>query len=561
MASYNYTNYLEESIQKNWNIRALANYKENAITYGELAKAIYQIHSTYEAIGVKRGDKIALVAKNSVNWCVVYLATVTYGAVIVPLLSDFKPQDIHDLVNHSDSEFAFISEHIYNTIDVKKFTNLKGIFILDTMSLKVDIGGIGPKLQDADKIFISKYKSKLTPKKFSLPKNRSSELMMISYTSGTSGIPKGVMLSHRSISANVWYGRKYMPLKTGDCILSFLPLAHSYGCTFEFLYPLTLGCFVTLLGRVPSPTVVMEAFREIKPRLILSVPLIVEKIYKKQIVPALEDPKVKTLLKIPILNGQVLKKINAKVTDAFGGNFKELAIGGAALNPTVEKFFAKIKLNFTVGYGMTECGPLIAYDSHRSRKVGGTGKSVDTLEVKINSRDPYNLPGEIFVKGDNVMDGYYKNEFLTREAIDSDKWLHTGDLGVIGHDGTIYIKGRTKSMILGPSGQNIYPEEIEAVINNYPLVGESLVVEKEGLLFALVVPDLEHIEINKLDKLTAYNDILNYKDSINNRLAGYLNIAEIKIMEEDFERTPKNSIKRFVYTSPNYQVHRMKHNS
>ncbi|MEI6088886.1 MAG: AMP-binding protein [bacterium] len=559
MASYNYTNYLEESIQKNWNIRALANYKENAISYGELAKAIYQIHATLESIGVKRGDKIALVSKNSVNWCLVYLATVTYGAVIVPLLSDFKPQDIHELVNHCDAEFAFFSENIYNKIDTKEFKNLKGIFILETMSLKDDFGGIDLKLHDADKIFVSKYESKLTPKKFSLPKNKNSELMVISYTSGTSGIPKGVMLSHRSISANVWYGRKYMPLKTADCILSFLPLAHSYGCTFEFLYPLTLGCFVTLLGRVPSPTIIMEAFREIKPRLILSVPLVVEKIYKKQILPALEDPKVKTLLKIPILNGQVLKKINAKVTDAFGGNFKELVSGGAALNPEVEKFFTKIGLNFTVGYGMTECGPLIAYDSHKSRKVGGTGKPVDTLEVKINSRDPYNIPGEILVKGDNVMDGYYKNEFLTQEALDSDKWLHTGDLGVVGHDGTIYIKGRSKSMILGPSGQNIYPEEIEAVINNYPLVGESLVVEKEGKLIALVAPDFEYIENQKLDKITAYDDILNYKTSINNRLAGYLNVAEIKIMEEEFEKTPKNSIKRFVYTSPNYQVHRIKH--
>jgi long-chain acyl-CoA synthetase len=557
MASYNYTNYLEESIQKNWNIRALANYKENAITYGDLAKAIYQIHSTYESIGVKRGDKIALVSKNSLNWCLVYLATITYGAVIVPLLSDFKPQDIHELINHSDAELAFLSENIYNKCDIKEFKNLKGIFILETMCLKDDIAGIGFKLDEADKIFISKYQSKLTPKKFSLPKNKNHELMVISYTSGTSGIPKGVMLSHRAISANVWYGRKNMPLKMGDQILSFLPLAHSYGCTFEFLYPLTMGCFVTLLGRVPSPSVIMEAFKEIKPRLILSVPLVVEKIYKKQIIPALEDPKVKTLLKIPILNGQVLKKINAKVTDAFGANFKELVIGGAALNPEVEKFFIKIGLNFTVGYGMTECAPLVAYAPHKSHKLGGTGKAVDTLEVKINSRDPYTIPGEILVKGDNVMDGYYKNEFLTREAIDSDKWLHTGDLGVMDKSGTIYIKGRSKSMILGSSGQNIYPEEIEAIINNYPLISESLVVEKAGKLVALVAPDYDYMDTANRDKLTAYNEILNYMDSINNRLPAYMNIAEIKIMEEDFEKTPKNSIKRFVYTSPNYEVHRI----
>jgi long-chain acyl-CoA synthetase len=555
MPSYNYTKFLEESINKNWNSLAMANYKQNPITYGQLAEKIYELHSLYEALGIKKGDKIALVAKNAVNWGVVYLATISYGAVIVPLLPDFLPKNMVELINHSDAKLLFVADYIYKKMPVDEFTELEAIFDLTDYHILNDFKEVTPKMEKITEIFDEKYQEKLVGGKFKFPKNKNNQLMIISYTSGSSGAPKGVMLSHGSIGANVWFARKYMPIENGSSILSFLPLAHAYGCAFEFLYPLTIGCFVTYLGQIPSPKIIIKAFDEIKPRLILSVPLVVEKIYKKQIKPKLQDPKVKTALKLPIVGSTVRKKINKELSKAFGGNFAEIIIGGAALNPEVEEFFKKIKFGFTTGYGMTECGPLISYSPYNNRKVGGAGRRVDTVKVKINSHDKYNEPGEIMVKGDNVMMGYYKNEALTKQTITPDGWLKTGDLGVLGKDGTIFIRGRSKSMILGPSGQNIFPEEIEAMFNSYDLVSDSLVVERDGRLVALIEKDKEQIKMGGLDEDAAHNEIYSYLSPVNEALPSYMHIAKIEILEGEFEKTPKNSIRRFLYTTPNHQVH------
>lgn len=551
MASNNLSKYLEMSINKYWNVLALSDYKETPITYGQLADKIYRLHSTFEALNIKKGEKIALIGKNSVNWAVVYLAVTTYGAVIVPLLPDFLPESIVDLTNHSDAEYLFVANDIYSKLNVDKFTNLKAIFNLHDFSVLNGFEDIYNVLEIAPQILKEKYIPKLVPDRFVLPKVKNTDLMVISYTSGTSDLPKGVMLSHGSIGANLAYAKKYMPLTPGAPILSFLPLAHAYGCVFEFLFPIVMGCFITFLGKIPSPKIVLQAFSEIKPKLIVSVPLIIEKIYKKQIRPAVSDPKIKAALKIPILNIPIKNKIRHKVQEAFGGNFVEIAIGGAPLNSEVEDFFHFIGLNFTTGYGMTECGPLISYSSWKNRKVGGAGKKVDALKVRIDSPNKRSEEGEIQVKGEHVMMGYYKNEALTRQTFTADGWLKTGDLGTLGRDGTIFIRGRSKSMILGPSGQNIYPEEIESLLNNLPLISESLVIEKDNRLIALVTEDKDVSELQKIPIDVIRNEIFAYRDLVNTKLPNFMHLAEIEIMEKDFEKTPKNSIKRFLYTRPN----------
>lgn len=555
MPSYNYISYLEKSIKENWNVLALADYRKDPITYGDLGKSILRLHSLFEAIGIKRGDKIALLAKNSVSWAEVFLAAISYGAAIVPLLPDFRPEDAVNLVNHSDTEFLFVSDFLFDKLDSDGFENLKAVFSLERFDILKDFAETKAKVKDAEKIFSEKYADKIHADTFKFEKHKLKELMILSYTSGTSGTPKGVMLSHRSIAANVWYARKYMPLKSGDPVLSFLPLAHMYGCAFEFLYPLTLGCFVTFLGRIPSPSIVLEAFAEVRPRLILTVPLVIEKVYKKKIKPRLQEPKIAKALKIPILKGQVLKKIRQSVSDSFGGNFIEIVIGGAPLNPEVEEFFKMIKLPFSTGYGMTECGPLISYAGWKKRKMYSAGKKVDTLKVKVLSPDPHNIPGEIVLKGDPMMDGYYKNEQLTREVVDEVGMLHTGDLGIIGRDGTIFIKGRKKSMILGASGQNIYPEEIEAAAGSFPLVSESLAVEREGKLVLLAYPDED---ASKQNPEATKEEVIGYLEALNEKLPTYMHVSKIEIMDEPFEVTPKKSIKRFLYTEENYQIHKIK---
>ena len=540
--------YIEQSISQNWNIEALSNYKEPGYSYKDIAIKILKLHILFKESGMKEGDKIALVGRNSANWCITYLATVTFGAVIVPVLPDFKPEDLTNIINHSDSKLLFVDDKIFETLDLVKMAEISGVFSMDDFRM---IAAGKTAVKDAfssmeDKFLKAFPDIKPTDVKFSGISNDA--LAVISYTSGTTGFSKGVMITHNSLAANVRYAQRNMPLKPGDPLVSFLPLAHTYGCAFEFLFPFTYGCHITILTKTPSPQILVQAFKEIKPRLILSVPLVIEKIFKKQLLPVISKPHMKMLLSIPGVNILLHKKIREKLTATFGGKFKEVIIGGAAFNADAEKFFKKIGFRFTVGYGMTECGPLISYASWNTTKLGASGRAVDTLEVTIDSEDPQRIVGEIILRGENVMLGYYKNEKATKEMIDDDGWMHTGDLGLIDKEGNIFIKGRSKSMILGPSGKNIYPEEIESVINNKNYITESLVISEDNKLVALVFPDYEMLKRDNISD-DQFSGILDEtKKEVNNRLPDFMAVSKFRIHPEEFAKTPKRSIKRFLYT-------------
>ncbi|RLD63635.1 MAG: long-chain fatty acid--CoA ligase [Bacteroidetes bacterium] len=546
MIKQNFVEYFENSIKLNWSLPALTNYQGETFTYGQVGLKIKKFHYLLKKNNIKKGDKVALIGKNNTNWAIVYLATVTYGAVIVPLLQDFPKDDIHHIINHSEAKLLFISDQIYQKIDAKEMNNVETIVSLEDYSvLNSKNKDADINLKEADEYF---SKNTLSPANFKLKNIDNKELLGILYTSGTSGFSKGVMLTHNNLAANIHYARHNFKVVQGDRIVSFLPLAHAFGCAFEFLWPFTKGCHITFLGKIPSPQIIIKAFQEIKPKIILSVPLVLEKVYKNKIQPVLKTKKIKFLTKIPILNRIIYKKFLTSLNDSFGGNFREVVLGGAALSKEAEIFFHKIKLHYTIGYGMTECGPLISYSPWNKTKMFSTGRIVDTLELKIDSDDPYNTVGEILVRGENVMVGYYKNEEATAKAIDKDGWLHTGDLGLIDKNECIYIKGRSKSMILGPSGQNIYPEEIEAKINNLPFVNESLVIEKTGKLHALIVPDYDFIEEKGIDSEGLEFEMLHNKNLLNEDLPNYMRIAKFEIRKEEFEKTPKKSIKRFLYT-------------
>ncbi len=540
--------YIEQSIKQNWDIEALSNYREKGYTYKEIAGMILKYHIFFKEAGFVPGDKIALVGRNSANWCVVYLATVTYGAVIVPILPDFKPEDLVNLINHSDSKLLFADDKIYETIDSSKILAITGVISLEEFSMLSSTNDkVKKAYQELNDKFMNIYPEvRKEDVKFSDISNE--ELAVISYTGGTTGFSKGVMIPHRSLAANVRFAQTHMPLKPGDPLVSFLPLAHTYGCAFEFLFPFTFGCHITILSKTPSPQIILQAFKEIKPRLILSVPLVIEKIFKKQVLPVIRKSHMRVILAIPGLNKIIHNKIKSKLTESFGGRFHELVIGGAAFNPEAERFFRKIGFRFTVGYGMTECGPLISYTSWDTTKLGASGKAVDTLEVTIDSDDPKKNIGEIILRGDNVMLGYYKNEKATKEIIDDEGWMHTGDLGLIDKEGNIFIKGRSKVMILGPSGKNIFPEEIEAVINNMEYVAESLVIMEDNRLVGLVYPDYEALKKDNIpdDQLSALLEKI--RKSVNDRVPDYMAVSKFRIQSEEFAKTPKRSIRRFLYT-------------
>jgi len=540
--------YIEQSVTLNWENEALSNYKEKGLSYKEIAGKMLKMHIFFREAGIKEGDKIALVGRNSANWCITYLATVTYGAVIVPILPDFKPDDLSNLINHSDSLLLFADEKIYEIIDPAKIPQIQGVISVDDFSL------ITSKEESLKAIFDSlegKY-NKLYPElrkediKFSDITN--DKLAVISYTGGTTGFSKGVMLSHNSLAANVRYAQANMPLNPGDPLVSFLPLAHTYGCAFEFLFPFTFGCHITILSKTPSPQIIVQAFKEIRPRLILSVPLVIEKIFKKQLLPVITKPHMKLLLAIPGVNRILHRKINQKLTDTFGGRFKEIVIGGAAFNPEAERFFRKIGFRFTVGYGMTECGPLISYSSWDKTSLGASGRPVDTLEVTIDSSDPQKEMGEILLRGENVMLGYYKNEKATGEIIDRNGWMHTGDLGIMDKDRNIFIKGRSKSMLLGPSGKNIFPEEIEAVFNNMDYIAESLVISEDNKLIALIYPDMDAVKKENISEEQLLSIFEQARKAVNERLPDFMAVSKFRIHREEFAKTPKRSIKRFLYT-------------
>jgi long-chain acyl-CoA synthetase len=539
--------YVEESIRKNWNIEALSNYREKGYTYREIAEIMAKHHIVFREYGIAEGDKIALLGRNSASWCAMYLAVVTYGAVIVPILPDFKPDDLHNIINHSDSKMLFIDDKIWELLDPDKIREIKSVISLDNFEM---IMSRSEKFAETYKNLDDQFRKtfpEFGPADIKFSEVDNEQLAVISYTSGTTGFSKGVMVPHRSLAANIRYAQNNMPLEPGDPVVSFLPLAHTYGCAFEFLFPFTYGCHITILTKTPSPQILLQAFQEIRPRLILSVPLVIEKVYKKKMVPVISKPAMKALLKVPGINKILYKKIREKLEASFGGRFKELVIGGAAFNADAEKFFKKIGLRFSIGYGMTECGPLISYDGWKTARLASCGKAVDTLEVKIDSPDPEKIVGEIILRGDNVMLGYYKNEKATKEVIDENGWMHTGDLGVIDKDGYIYIKGRSKDMLLGASGKNIYPEEIESLINNYKFVTEAIVISEGDKLVGLVYPDYEALRTAGIgeDGLAAALDEI--RKDVNNRLPDYMAVTKFRVHPEEFAKTPKKSIKRYLY--------------
>lgn len=549
MIKENLVSYFETSIKENWNLPALSDYKGNSYTYSQVGITIKKLHLLFREAGIKRGDKISLVGKNSANWSMAFLATVTYGAVIVPILPDFTSSEIHNIVNHSDSVFLFSSEAIYQSLESALMPQIKVILSVDSFNVIYarDSLTVPTYTGELDRLFEKEYPQGLSSKDYTFDPFPNSDVAVINYTSGTTGFSKGVVLNLNSLSANIRFARENMPLESGDAIVSFLPLAHTYGCAFEFLFPFSIGCHITFLTKTPSPNIIIEAFREIKPHLVLAVPLIIEKIYKKQILPAINKTSVKILLGLPVLRNLIYKKIRKKLIDVFGGRFHEVVIGGAALNAEVEDFLDKIKFPFTVGYGMTECGPLISYAGWKVRKLRSAGKVIDTLEINIDSEDPYNVVGEILVKGENVMLGYYKNEKQTAEALDKDGWLHTGDLGIIDKEHFVFIKGRSKSMILGSSGQNIYPEEIEARLNNLAYIQESIVIERNGRLVAMIYPDFAALEADGISAEKLPDIMEEYRRNFNVSAPNYMGISKIEIVNAEFEKTPKKSIKKFLY--------------
>ncbi len=533
---------IAESIRKNGPRPALGDWEGRTLTYEDVAARVASLHDVFRACHVEPGEKVALLGRNSANWGVTWLAAVTYGAVIVPILPDFRPDDVHHIVNHSDAVLLFVADALWAPLDGEALREVRAVFSLaDFRLLSCRREGLARRLEALAPVEASAFRPvEADPDR----------LAAIVYTSGTTGFSKGVMLPHRSLLANVVFAREHMPLEPGDTIVSFLPLAHAFGLAFEFLVPFTAGCAITFLAQTPSPQVILKAFEKVRPRLILSVPLVVEKIYQKRLRPVLEKETTRILMKIPPVRRILHRKIREKLVGVFGGRFREIVIGGAALNVEVERFFMDIGFPFTCGYGMTECGPLISYSPWSEHPAGGVGKPVDTLEVRVESPDPRRIPGEILVRGVNVMDGYYKNPEATAAALDAAGWLRTGDLGVVGDGGEIFLRGRSKTMFLGPSGQNVFPEEIEARLNNMPFVAESLVLERGGRLYALVYPDLEKVDAMRIGERELLARMEKNRLALNKQLPAWSAVAKIDVFSEEFQKTPTKKIKRFLYTGP-----------
>lgn len=534
-----------DAFQKNWNSVAFSDYQGADYTFSEIAKNIKSLHLFYQLEGLKKGDKIAVLGRNSANWGTVFLSALSAGIIIVPILPDFNETNTNHIINHSEAKLIIGAKSLLNKIDFENDENLKTVLILEDFSLYASKDeNTSYRLNDAFQYYKD---NKLEKENFIFEKQDSEETSILSYTSGTSGFTKGVMIPERSLVSNIIFAQDHMPLQPGHKVVSFLPMAHVYGLLFEFLFPVTLGCHITFLSKMPSPAVITKVFGEIKPHLILSVPLIIEKIYKKRILPTIEKPHMKFLLRIPGISSIILKKIKEKLSDTFGGRFFELVIGGAPMSADVEKFFRKIKFPFSIGYGMTECGPLISYEAWDKTLEGSAGKLVDRMEVRIDSSNPYKIVGEIQVKGENVMTGYYKNEVITKESFTEDGWLKTGDLGILDKNNFIFIKGRSKNMILGPSGQNIYPEEIEARISNQHYVAECVITSKQDKLIAMVYPDFEAMEADKVTLEDLPGIMEDNRKKLNAELPKYEQVSSFELVTEEFEKTPKKNIKRFKY--------------
>lgn len=539
---------IEKSIKENWDRDALSNYQGATLRYKDLAERIRYLQIAFEQCGLKKGDKVALCSRNQANWGVCFLASMTYGAVPVPILHEFKPENIHYLVNHSEAKVFFVDEVIWEGLSESEMPGLEVIVQMNTLNFIYSRSANCVEVREnLANTFQKLYPAGFTPEDVCYVEDKPDELALINYTSGTSGFSKGVMIPYRALWCNMWFAANVAEpqMNCESEVVAMLPSAHMYGMMFEFLFEMTIGAHVHFLTRTPSPKVIMKAFSEIHPDVIIAVPLIIEKLYKSQIKPVVD--RNKAFMRIPILDQFVLKKIRNAMIDAFGGRFEEVILGGAAFNPEVEKFMRKIHFPFTVGYGMTECAPLITYSKWWRARKGSCGVAIDGCQIRIDSKNPHKEPGEVQVKGDNVFLGYYKNKEATRAAFTNDNWFKTGDIGVIDNDGYLYLRGRSKCMVLGPSGQNIYPEELEAVINNVTYVIESLVVEDKAGLIALIYPDYHQAEMDGMSGEELEARLTDGLPEINKLLPAYAQIRKLEFLPEDFERTPKKSIKRYLY--------------
>ncbi len=560
----------EDSFRQNWELEAFTDYETKyTLTYAQVAEQVEKLHLVFRECGIEKNDKVALIGRNSTNWAVAYIAAITYGAVIVPILQDFHANDIHHILKHSDSKFLFTADYIWDHLDENELGQVRAVMSLTKFKPNAVIESALPVIDDASgekmqltleqisldniqQLFDRKFKGNFHPDCIRYDYKDNEELASINYTSGTTGFSKGVMTTGRALASNAIFGQTTYSsvgpsqLFRGDRMVTFLPLAHAYGCAFDFLGNSTIGGHTYFITRVPTPKVLMAAFAEVKPTLILSVPLIIEKIYRKQIQPMIAKPPMNWVLQVPLLNDFMLEQIGKKLMGVFGGEFFQVIIGGAAMNAEVESFFRKIKFPFTIGYGMTETAPLISYRPWFEFKPGSCGKILDNMEVRITNPNDEGI-GEIEVRGDNVMLGYYKNEEATKAAFTEDGWLRTGDLGYVDAEGDIFIKGRSKTMLLGPNGQNIYPEEIEDKVNNMPYVMESIAVQREGAIVVLVYLDKDALDAAGITADNIPAEMEKMRKEVNGLLASYEQIAAVEVRPDEFEKTPKNSIKRYLY--------------
>lgn len=545
----------QNSFRNNWDLPALTDYgSQEVMTYADFARRIARLHLFYRQMGLKPGDHVALLGKNSASWVVMFIGTITYGATIVPILADFNPHDAQHIINHSDARVLFVNSPIWETLEFEEMPELEVAVSLETRQVlaerAVQTHQIPSRIiRNLTRKFKATYPKGFRREDVVYPEIDAENTAILNYTSGTTGFSKGVMLTYDNIAGNVGYGIASRLHYEGSRALSFLPLAHAYGCAFDMLVPLAVGTFITIFGKAPTPKLLLKAFSEVKPNLVICVPLILEKIYRKQIVPMITKRAIRWALAVPFIDNAIYAKIRNKLVEAFGGRFEEVIIGGAPLNSEVEQFLYRIKFPFTVGYGMTECGPLISHTPWRSFVQGSCGRTLPCMESKImGSKNPQTEPGEICVRGQDRMKGYYKAPDVTAAAIDEEGWLHTGDMGTRAADGTLFIKGRYKTMILSASGQNIYPEEIEAKLNNMPYVAESLVVERGKGLTAIVYPDYERMDADKVDMQALPELMEANRNELNGLVAPYERVDRIQLIPHEFEKTPKKSIKRYLYS-------------
>jgi len=538
--------YLVDSIKTYWNMPAFTDYPGPALNYSDVGKHLMWLHRLFKVCGLAKGGKVALAGKNSGNWAILWLSTVSYGGTIVPILANFSPEDTQHIVNHSEAEIFFVSRDKYDSIDAEQLRRVKYIFALDDFSLlyakdesvkkllkplneTADLKGLSPSGMNVEDVCDNE------------------DIGAIIYTSGTTGFSKGVMLSHRSLLANIIVARENLLFKEGAKVVAFLPLAHAYACSFDLLYPFTRGNHINFIDKIPAPKVLLGAMQDLKPNVVLAVPLLIEKIFKRQLQPIIETPKMKAMLKVPLLNKLVCKKIRDKLVNTFGGEVTELVVGGAPMNAEVELFMKRIKFPITIGYGMTECGPLISYARWFEHRFESSGKLVKYIKCKIESPDPAKIPGEVLISGEQVFSGYYKNEEATLETL-KDGWLYTGDIGTLDRDGFIYLRGRSKNVVLGPSGENIYPELVEQKLNNLPYVMETLVLERDRKLHALIYPDFESLDKEHIPEARVAQIMEENRQEVNKVLADFSRISKVQIVNEPFQKTPTQKIKRYLYS-------------